>query len=144
MQLYCDHVRPQLLKVDPDKLDPKDGSLTFFVNNKGGKCTKIDGAFDWFKREVVEAGLQTEDDLRYLQVSSNFHFLLVSTGKLHLSFFLRQKHIMISDSPRAQGCRQDVSGVPPNIESTDFFLLMLYYIGCRRLSYLAGLPPKFF
>jgi hypothetical protein len=74
MQLYCDHVRPQLLKVHPDKLDPKDGSLTFFVNNKGGKCAKIDGAFDWFKREVVEAGLQTEDDLRYLQVSSNFHF----------------------------------------------------------------------
>ncbi len=74
MQLFCDHVRPQFLKLGPDKLDPKDDSLTFFLNSKGGKCDKIDGAFQWFKREVIEAGLQTEDDLRYLQVYSTFNF----------------------------------------------------------------------
>ena len=71
VQLYCEHVRPRFLKLHPDQkneLDANDGSLPFFLTSKGGKCTHMHGAFEWFKQEIIEAGLHTEEDLRYLNV----------------------------------------------------------------------------
>jgi hypothetical protein len=42
----------------------------------------------------------------------------------------------ISDSQTGTlGCRKEVSGVPPNLESRTF-LMMLYYIECHKLSFL--------
>ena len=91
MELYCEHVRPKLLKLNPDpknKLDPKDGNLTFFLNNKGGKCTDIRNAFDWFKQEIIDSGIQTEDDLRYLNVK-DFRSCISSWASDHKSEEIR-------------------------------------------------------
>jgi hypothetical protein len=63
-------------------------SLTFFLNNKGGKCSDLRSAFEWFKQEIIDAGIQTEDDLRYLNVK-DFRSCISSWASDHKSEEIR-------------------------------------------------------
>jgi hypothetical protein len=70
MKLYCKYVRPKFLSFNRskkmDQKNPSNGALTFFLDTHGKKLMLINGAVNWFKKRIVEAGLHTAEELKYL------------------------------------------------------------------------------
>jgi hypothetical protein len=59
MKLYAKHIRIEFLKLGQNwKKAMKDIKLTFFLNNEGKRCSTVDSAMKFFKRQFINEGIK--------------------------------------------------------------------------------------
>ena len=88
MELYCKHVRKRFLSCseseDAKVKDPENGALPFFLSSNGVKVKTVRPAVEWFKKQFVEAGTHTAEELKYLS-GKDFRSCISSWASDHVN-----------------------------------------------------------
>ena len=92
LELFCRHVRQKFLaknkSEDPKMKDPTNGALTFFTDTLGKKMTHLKLAVNWFKKQFIDEGTHTAEDLRYLS-AKDFRSCISSWASDHINENIR-------------------------------------------------------